>query len=312
MNMRAGIGCLAGLLLAACNELPDDLRTPDDIGSFTYISSGLTSKDIQVIFEDRSGKIWVGTGDGIGRLDGERFTLFDTGDGLFPGGYRAVTQTADGDIWFGGDYGISIFNGNSFVNLETETVVSLLSDSGQNIWIGTWGGLYLIDPDGQVFFLGDEACEPCNYVDEIREDSDGNIWFGTWGGAFRFNGTQFTKFDSSNGLSDDYVQAVAEDRMGRVWLGHYLSDQISIYNGGSFEQETNPGASNDVLSLSAAGKNMYIGTWGGGVLIHDGVVVRPVKLPRSDDYIHHILTDSKGYIWIGTSENGLIRHIPKP
>lgn len=308
---RLAFAVTVGFILNSCNELPEDLRRPEELNSFSYLSAGLSTREVLVIFEDRSGMIWAGTGDGVGQLDGDKFTLYNAADGLFSGPVKAIAQTADGEIWFGGANGLSIYDGSSFQNVDVSGVTSLLYDTRGTMWVGLSEGLYKIQSNGQIFFYNDAACTNCNYIDEIREDSDGNVWFATWGGALKFNGSQFTSFDSSNGLEDDFVQAVAEDNLGRIWLGHYLSDQISIYRNGNFSTVTNPGASNDLLTLAANGKNMYIGTWGGGVLLYDGVVVKPLKLPESDEFINHILSDSKGNIWIGTSENGLIRHLPK-
>jgi len=298
------------LLIQGCNELPEGLVSADTPGSFTYLNSGLTNKNVWVVFEDRSGNIWAGTDNGVGRLDGEKFTLFDAGDGLITGGVRAIMQSTDGNLWFGGPGGISIYDGLNFDNNEGLIVNSLLQDSDGNIWIGMYDGLYRIQPNSQVFYYNDPNCPECNYMDEIREDSEGNVWFATYQGVLQFDGAGFNWFTEADGLEDTYVQAIAEDHRGRVWFGHYLTERISIYNNGTFTTETNPAATNDLVSLAAKGKNMYIATWGGGLLLYDGVVVQPVKLPKSDEIINHVSVDSKGTVWIGTSENGVIRHIP--
>ena len=309
--IRLLMAVTVGFLLHSCNELPDDIRMPEESDSFTYLTTGLTDRNVLVIFEDRSGTIWAGTGDGVGRLNGDKFTLLNSGDGLISGPIKAIAQTDDGNLWFGGANGISIYDGASFQNLEVSNVTALLADSRGTVWVGLDNGLYRIQSNGQILFYNDANCSSCNYFDEIHEDSSKNVWFATWGGVLRFNGTQFSSFDSSNGLEDDYVQAIGEDHLGRIWFGHYLTDQISIYRNGSFSTETNPGASSDLLALAPNGKNMFIGTWGGGVLLHDGVIIQPLALPKSDEFINHILSDSKGNVWIGTSKNGLIRHLPK-
>ena len=56
-------------------------------------------------------------------------------------------------------------------------------------------------------------------VRSILEDSRGNYWFGSWSeGVCRFDGESLTYFTAEDGLSDNQIRSIHEDRNGVVWF----------------------------------------------------------------------------------------------
>ncbi len=56
-------------------------------------------------------------------------------------------------------------------------------------------------------------------VRSILEDSKGNYWFGSWNqGVCRFDGKRLTYFTVEDGLSDNQIRSIHEDRNGVVWF----------------------------------------------------------------------------------------------
>lgn len=56
-------------------------------------------------------------------------------------------------------------------------------------------------------------------VRSILEDSKGNYWFGSWNqGVCRFDGKTLTYFTKKDGLSDNQIRSIHEDRNGVVWF----------------------------------------------------------------------------------------------
>jgi ligand-binding sensor domain-containing protein len=56
-------------------------------------------------------------------------------------------------------------------------------------------------------------------VRSMLEDSKGNFWFGSWNeGVCRYDGARLTYFAAKDGLADDQVRAIREDRHGIVWF----------------------------------------------------------------------------------------------
>ena len=62
-----------------------------------------------VITEDSSGRLYVGGGRGLDRLDPSTGLVkhFTTADGLAPGSFRSAFRDRDGVLWFGMTSGIS-------------------------------------------------------------------------------------------------------------------------------------------------------------------------------------------------------------
>jgi len=72
---------------------------------------GMSSNSASVIVEDLNGRIYVGTGRGLDRLDPEtgRVKYFTTADGLAEGDILAAARDRDGILWFGTHKGLSRF-----------------------------------------------------------------------------------------------------------------------------------------------------------------------------------------------------------
>ena len=74
------------------------------------------------------------------------------------------------------------------------------------------------------------------------QDKDGNIWFSNWDGAYRYDGKSFTSFTKKDGLSDDLIARIIEDKKGNLWFG---GAGLSRYDGKSFTRfTTKDGVSN--------------------------------------------------------------------
>ena len=90
-----------------------DKAGPDRLTFVNYTTAqGLSSNNIEVITEDRSGYIYVGGGRGLDRLDPAtgRIKHFTTADGLPPGLFRAAFHDRNGVLWLGTTDGLARLN----------------------------------------------------------------------------------------------------------------------------------------------------------------------------------------------------------
>jgi len=72
---------------------------------------GLSSNNIRTITEDSSGRVYVGTGHGVDRLEPASRMLkhFTVGDGLPKGTIETAFRDRNGALWFGSQFGLSRF-----------------------------------------------------------------------------------------------------------------------------------------------------------------------------------------------------------
>ncbi|MDZ7764565.1 MAG: two-component regulator propeller domain-containing protein [Melioribacteraceae bacterium] len=65
-------------------------------------------------------------------------------------------------------------------------------------------------------------------VDAIFQDSKGYMWFGTMGGVSRWDGKNFTNFETRNGLAALQIYDIAETSDGKILIACYAGG-LSIY-----------------------------------------------------------------------------------
>ncbi|HLO46271.1 MAG TPA: two-component regulator propeller domain-containing protein [Leadbetterella sp.] len=255
------IGTEAGLMLY------DPLATVKTGGkSFTEIKipfrKNVPSKrnDVWSIMQDKSGKLWFATFDGVYtydparrsdsnnlKPDGKSFNFFkvtdDTTDCIFKTEY--ILEDKAGNVWFGGRCNVGVYRYDPSASLSSggKTITHLkpngddwawpvLQDKKGNIWFSSWKGAYRYDPSASLR-TGSELFEKVEGLSDgpitrIIEDKKENLWFGGGGrGLCRYDpsaplnagGKTFTCFTAKDGLINDDVWSILEDRTGVLWVG---------------------------------------------------------------------------------------------
>jgi ligand-binding sensor domain-containing protein/signal transduction histidine kinase len=124
--------------------------------------------------------------------------------------------------------------------------------------------------------------------------------------------------NTADGLVNDVVQSIAQDRQGFLWVG--TQDGLSRYDGSSFRtyraDARRPGSlvSNFVRAVAAdPGRGgVWVGT-GSGLCYYNPRTEQfePVAMNAPGDtyFVHAVLVDKSGRVWLGT-EDGLWRYSP--
>lgn len=140
--------------------------------------------EIYALQEGRDGKIWAGTGKGLGCWDGQNWKLFPTGDGLSGNAVRAIAEDGRSNLWIGTQSGgLEYFSGGKFVPCTN--------------------GL------------------PGNDISCLYADPDGTLWIGTAGHGLACleNGKLTNSFSTANGLISDSIGYIIGDDQGYLWVG---------------------------------------------------------------------------------------------
>lgn len=215
-----------------------------DRNTLTYLSTkdGMIDNTVASMAEDKAGNIWFGTHAGASKYDGKTFANFGKAEGL-PGMGCKILADSKGNIWAGTNEGAFRFNGTSFVrfNLPNPVIENpsykwvagkiwcLMEDKQGNIWFGR-DGFGACKYDGTTFTHFTQKDGLCsNNVASIVQDKQGNLWFGSItsdfpeyievGGLCRYDGKAFTQFPEWEGLTQNDIYTVYEDKSGNIWVG---------------------------------------------------------------------------------------------
>ncbi|WP_321478712.1 two-component regulator propeller domain-containing protein [uncultured Bacteroides sp.] len=200
--------------------------------------------NIYAVKEDKEGKIWMGTrGDGL-FIDGVCYKHEESdihsiaNDNIF-----SIYRDKKNRMWigtFGGglDLAVKTDKGYRFNHYLNKTygqrqIRVISEDKNGMMWIGTSEGVYVFDPD--ILITSPEKYYFYNYANgklksnEVRcllADTKGRIWIGTSGAGFsickplkgNYASLDFEHYSTHDGLSNDIVQSITEDKQGHVWF----------------------------------------------------------------------------------------------
>ncbi|MEH6419340.1 EAL domain-containing protein [Pseudomonas sp. CGJS7] len=200
---------------------------------------GLSHPRVNAILEDRKGRIWFGTGDGLDLLDPDTGYLrhyrhvTDEADSL-PGNFvRSLHQSADGAIWIGTQAGLSrvIEFGDGRIRFEhplaevlsdhaVPVVYSIAERPAGRLWLGTDAGIMRFDTGASLlrrYGLADGLQDLEFNTGAVTPLADGRLAFGGVRGLNLFDPERI--FDSR------YTPPV---RLLGAWIGSETSSGSSV------------------------------------------------------------------------------------
>lgn len=227
---------------------------------------------------------------------------------------RTMLQDKNGNFWFGGQGGLSRYDGKSLLYYDLKksigqgiTVKAIVQDKYDNIWIGHSGGITKYDGKYFTNFSKKEGLVS-NDVWSLATDNDGTVWIGTLEGVNTFDGAIFTPFDIPDGEPDHtrgvtsakIVHQIMEDSQKRMWFG--TNGGAYIYNGNTLSNVSKKdGLPSNFVNGILEGKNgsYWITTSNHGLFFYDGKTITNVTKNIHDDgkKIGSAIQDSKGNIW---------------
>ncbi|TDO23815.1 ligand-binding sensor domain-containing protein [Pedobacter duraquae] len=138
----------------------------------------------------------------------------------------------------------------------------------------------------------------------VLEDRQGNVWCATTeSGVYCYNGASVRHFTTKEGLPNNSVMSIYEDRAGTIWFG--TRGGASRYDGKSFQNlTTKEGLSNNGVHTILEDKNgkFWFGT-GGAACSYDGKTFTVFRNNEGKTFnnVWSIIEDRKGNIWFGAS-----------
>jgi ligand-binding sensor domain-containing protein/signal transduction histidine kinase len=276
---------------------------------------GLTNPFVRVLFEDRAGRLWVGTDGGLFRLEGETLRRIDGRDGVPAIGVHAICEDREGRLLVGG-VGLIVLNGErseyyrSTESLADNSIRTIREARDGVVWIGTISGLRRLDAGVRGNpFATPKVIDEAN-IGVLWENRNGHMWIGSYGrGLMRFDNERLVTMSAPASIPHNNVLAVFEDAEQNVWVGTQggmlrlqpaaastitPSDSLPLSINTIYQDPRGP-----VLVASLDGRLFQVAK-------HTLV---PFDLPPSlaGLVVRNVLRDSKGRLWIGTDGQGIAR-----
>lgn len=284
------------------------------------IELGLSESVAHTMVQDEKGYIWVGTGYGLNRFDGQRFRQYYEENGLSNNRINTLHQDTFGRIWIGTDSGITIFDNDTLYTpdfldrFNRYTITSIFLDNEGSAWIGTEGnGIWKANEDESVESIDEKYGLPVERVRAIDQSDDGAIWLGAREGLAKIGREEedVVFFASRFGAPELRVRDLDAENPGRIWIA--TRKGLVLFNGSEFIVYGKDSGLNDerVHSVTVENENrIWLGTES-GVSIFNGETfenfTREDGLPAS--IIYDTLKDREGNIWLGTLGGGISMYI---
>ncbi len=286
-------------------------------------------------------QLWVGTQNGLYVIDDMKQTVTRVHEelanphSLSDNVVEKIYQDKEGGIWIGTYFGGVNFLPNQGMNFEkyiptldkgtisSKRVSELREDNSGKIWIGTEdAGLNILDPvTNKISQVGKDFGQP------IHNNKVLSIYLRNkeaWIGFFKdgldvihlpgFSNTHYT--GEEMGLNESSVDAVCEDRLGRIWLGNawgvFMSDGKSM----KFTEIRDFGYSYIYDLMEDAEGNIWAATMGNGVFKHNPTTHKTIHFLNniedpsslSSNSVSSITETVSGEIWFSTDRGGICRY----
>ncbi len=297
---------------------PNSTHTTSIIPFINPDPSAQIAEYVRNIFEDKNGNLWMGTnGYGVARYDGNTVKYFNPTNGLSGSQVTDVMQSKDGRIWLTTYGGISVYDGKSFTNytvkdgLRGEWMWSVYEDSKGQIWASSIEGVSILSGDKFVDFNlpGNESnahdgrfSNQC--VRDFIEIND-ELWMATSGlGVAKYDGKNVTFLNTENGLCDNDIDNIIQDRKGNIWISTRYGG-VCRYDGNAFvTYDTTNGIENNesIIVYEATNGHIWFSSEGYGLYKYDG---GETLTNFAEDQglgvkaVQTIYEDSKGRFWTG-------------
>ncbi|MCE7994733.1 MAG: response regulator [Roseivirga sp.] len=152
---------------------------------------------------------------------------------------------------------------------------------------------------------------PVNVVVSMTQTQDGYLWMSTYDGLVRFDGDQFTVFNTGNTseLPTNRFISLKTDRHDNLWI---LSEKVQNnrvlirYRAGEFEVfNTRHGLEGNVTMHLGVKGNLFVAS-AGTALYYDGTTFQPFGEELRGKSVRRTTRDANGVYWFAT-DDGVIR-----
>jgi signal transduction histidine kinase/ligand-binding sensor domain-containing protein len=274
---------------------------------------GIPLDPVTALRRDRDGNLWVGTySQGLFRLAGRNVASYGIADGLLHPTIRSIFEDDEGNIWIGSQNGVEQLRAGVFKTwnqrhgLADDHARTVFEDRDGVLWLGTSSTLNRFEGGRWVDAGGDQLSQ----ILSIEQGRDGTRWFGTVSGLFRVSKSGTTAYRTAQGLTNDTIRDVHEDRNGNVWIATDFGLNCIRADGTvqSFAGRGGLPAEYTMGITETPDGRIWVATGGGlGELRGSAFQLHASRREFPSSALFAIESDSEGTIWVATQADGVVR-----
>ncbi|WP_369411807.1 hybrid sensor histidine kinase/response regulator transcription factor [Chryseolinea lacunae] len=270
--------------------------------SHVNVNQGLSHNQIKCFLKDSRGFVWFGTLSGLNRFDG---------------------------------YSIKVYRNDAAdtTSIRNSDVNKMFEDPAGNIWLTTWSGIDVYDPETETFHHNtrtylDRFGIPEGIITDIKKDSQGNFWFiHATLGLFQYHAPSrkltplFHKEVDSTSIATNHVSSLQEDGHGQLWIVHQngvlerldvATGKVAYRNHILSKQLKSDGTRYNLVVDSDGELWIFVGdsnrglfrfSNGGKTFEHIDDHSQPLRL--NTNIVRGVAQDNKGIIWVATDHGGI-------
>jgi ligand-binding sensor domain-containing protein len=212
-------------------------------------------------------------------------------------------------------------------SIKFDVAYFMYEDRAGNMWVSTSNGIYLFNPDAQLFdayhlLRPDGSGVVDGPTKSVLEVDSNTIWIGTWGVGIYAYDKKFNPVSLPPGLKPfEEIMAVwcmqRHPATRKIWMGLQDGGMI-IYDPASEKAEhlrldVFKGHTIRQMIVDKQG-NLWFGTQGGLIIKWTYKPGRPLEegftLLTRETRILKLFLDKEGYLWVGTQGHGLLKIDP--
>jgi ligand-binding sensor domain-containing protein/signal transduction histidine kinase len=280
-------------------------------------SDAFANNRIGNLFEDRTGDLWIGTDSaGLTRFHLGHFTQYTAQEGLRSADVSGAAEDALGNLWFGGDRGLDLWQKGKFVadecvqQLGNQAVNNIHAGPSGRVWIAAASGLYVIEDGKLTLYRLPELVGPLGEIRDAQEDTTGHLWVCGSDFATRFSLPEFARQPAAaEPIFRGQVISLCLDSHGDAWFATARHGLYQWREGQGTNIDRIEGVSGDEIRTIYQDReqNIWVGTTTGGLnrVGQRTIEIRSVADKSSDQDTLTVAEDAAKRLWVGTFNGGL-------
>lgn len=267
--------------------------------------AGLSEPYVRALFEDSTGRLWVGTDDGLFWKDGPFFQRMPLPRSAAHQAIYAIAEDSEHRLITGGAELVDLDALDPRLAHAVEVpapypVRSLLLARDGSLIVGTLGGAFA--RTGSKF---DRLPIPLGDVERLCQSADGALWVGTVAsGLWRMMGASASRVLLGKDDPGHSILAMASDASGRLWVGTEAGLSRVEPTHVHLIQSPASAVDSETLALSPQGTILLVNRQAYRIDA-DELQPMPFHLPGKPRILLNLLYGSDHTIWFGTAGNGV-------